>query len=385
MQTLKLNNNYQVAIVGGGPVGLFLGCCLQRVGISTCVFEKRAGPTTHSRSIGIHPVSLECFNKIGLANSFTEEGIKVTEGYAYWKAQKVGTISFAACPPPYRFILTIPQSKTEQLLTRHLNTLDASVLQRNSKVIEINESKDNILLTIAQNGEPKTITAKYIVGCDGMNSFVRKKATIDFIGKTYNDTYIMGDFSDNTNLEKVAAVFLSKEGLVESFPLPASNRRWVVKTNHLIDKVKRSDIERRVKNRINFSLKNTENSMLSSFGVFDRKAETMAKGHILLAGDAAHVVSPIGGQGMNLGWLDAYELSQCFKKAFMGEVKPERVFQAYSKRRLSAAKKAARRAAFNMALGRKTKFPSIKKVLLKAIVKPPVSKKMARLFTMRYI
>ncbi len=374
-------NDYKVAVVGGGPVGLFLGICLQKAGISSCVIEKRAETITHSRSIGIHPVALEVFGE-DLAAHFIEKGIKVTEGFAFWESQKIGTLSFDACPPPYPFILTLPQHETERLLAIYLNEINPSALKRNCEVTGMNEKDENVTLTILNNESQKEITAEYIAGCDGMNSFVRQSNKISFNGKAYNDTYIMGNFTDNTNLDNAAAVFLGRKGLVESFPLPGNERRWVVKTDQYFKEVKRSDIESHVKHRTDFRLSNAENCMLSSFRVFNKKAEAMVKGSIILAGDAAHVVSPIGGQGMNLGWLDAYEIARCFRQIYFEKAPPKKVLQNYSKRRLSAVRKASKRAAFNMAMGRKT-IPFIKKALLKAVVNPPLSKIMARTFTMR--
>lgn len=378
------NNDYNVAITGGGPAGLFLGICLQKLSISCCVLEKRVQPIAHSRSIGIHPVSLEAFGK-DLASRFIEKGIKVTKGLAFWESQKVGALSFDTCPPPYRFILTLPQHKTERLLIACLNKINPFVLRRNCKVVDIKEKGEKIELAVTGKDRPQKVTADYVVACDGMNSFIRKSKSISFQGKTYNDTYVMGDFTDNTKLEKSAAIFLGGEGLVESFPLSDNLRRWVIKTDQYISEVKRKDVESRVKQRTGFSLQNTENSMLSSFGAFNKRAETMAKDRVLLAGDAAHVLSPIGGQGMNLGWLDAHDLVRCFQQIYAENAEPEKVLKNYSKRRLNAARKASLRANFNMFMGRKATFPFFKKALLKALVTPPISKKMAKVFTMRKI
>src|SRR5699024_5936122 len=122
----------QVAVVGGGPVGLFLACCLQKIGISCSVFEKRGGPVKHSRSIGIQPVSLELFDNIGITDAFLEEGTKIGEGRVFCHEKPIGTLSFEDCPPPYPFILLLPQYKTEQLLASQLQSLNSDVLHWNS-------------------------------------------------------------------------------------------------------------------------------------------------------------------------------------------------------------------------------------------------------------
>lgn len=374
-------SEYQVAIVGGGPVGLFLGYCLRAKGISCIILEKRSHPVTHSRSIGIHPISLEYFETMGLADAIISEGVKVAEGMAFAGKKHMGTLTFTSCPPPYQFILTLPQYKTEQLLASRLNVLDPSVLQRGAEVTKMTESDTNIRLGIT--GKNKEISAHYVVACDGKNSTIREWASISFAETIYDDTYIMGDFSDNTSWGTKAAVFLCKEGLIESFPLPGTLRRWVLKTDRYLSDITRRDIEERVARRIGHSLDGTKNTMLSSFGVQKGLAQTLAKNRILLAGDAAHVVSPIGGQGMNLGWLDARHLAGCFVQIFNTSADPTRLLQQYSTRQLKIARKIIRRAEFNMALGRKTKNLYFKKVLLSGMLKTPLANLMARIFTMR--
>ncbi len=379
----QVQESYQVAIVGGGTVGLFLACCLQRVGISCIVFEKRKQPVNHSRSIGIQPVSLELFENLGLAEKFISEGIQVKQGQAFCHEKRIGVLSFDRCPPPYRFILTLPQHKTERILANHLQTLDPGILHWNSEVAEIKQTDHKLLLRVNSGDRVKKVEADFVVGCDGKNSFTRKKFSINFTGEDYPDTYIMGDFSDNTSLGSAAAIFICKQGVIESFPLSNGVRRWVVKTEEYLPNCSRQDIEQRVQHRIHHDLKETENNMLSSFGVEKKFAETMAKGRMMLAGDAAHIVSPIGGQGMNLGWLDAWDTSQCLLQYLSNREKTEPILKDYSKRRLHIAWKAAHRAEFNMTMGRETKILFLRKWLLRGMLKTPVSRLMANLFTMR--
>src|SRR5699024_12335301 len=112
---------YPAVIVGGGPVGLFLGICLERAGIPCRILEKRSSPTKDSRSLGIHPPSLECFEALGIAGDMTREGVAIYRGHAYTDTRKIGSLSFEACPKPFNFVLSLPQSRTEQLLEAHLD------------------------------------------------------------------------------------------------------------------------------------------------------------------------------------------------------------------------------------------------------------------------
>lgn len=378
-----------IAIVGGGPVGLFLACCLQHAGIDCVLLEQRAGPVTHSRSIGIHPVALERFAEIGLARAFTAEGVKVRRGRAYCNRRHVGTLSFDSCPPPYPFILTLPQHRTERLLTRHLqHHADGGTLQRGCRVTGMAQTQDpaGVHISYVNDSEDPatthTLHASLVIGCDGKESMVRRWAAIPAETHAYDDTYIMGDFSDTTAFGSDAAIFLGDEGLIESFPLPGGLRRWVVKTASYLPEVTRADIEVRVARRTGHTLQGAENTMLSSFGVQKQLAHSMSSGRILLAGDAAHVVSPIGGQGMNLGWLDAWELTEMLRRPNSKKLQ-RKALVSYSKRRMKAARQAARRAEFNMALGRQTNALWVRRLLLSGLLNTPLSHVMGRIFTMR--
>lgn len=383
------DTTYPVAIVGGGPVGLFLAIALQRQGVECAVLEKRSKRITHSRSLGIHPVSLELMDQIGIVDDFLESGIKIKKGVAYGDNGKIGTISFETCPKPYTFILSLPQFKTEELLEDRLNEIAPGCLHRGAEVhtVGMTERSVEVEYTHGHERERRTLNCRLLVGCDGKNSRVREEAGFSFVGDSYPDTYIMGDFTDNTIFGSDAAVFLGKEGLVESFPLTDNRRRWVVKTDAFVEEVTRTMLEKRVAGRVGHDIGEEENYMLSSFGVQKFLADPMAEGRIFLAGDAAHIVSPIGGQGMNLGWLDAWDLSSVLKEILADESADwDRMSAAagiYHSRRIKAARTAIRRAELNMALGRAGRFSFPKEALVWLMLNTPLHRLMAQMFTMR--
>lgn len=380
----NLQKKYQVIIVGGGPVGLFLACCLQHYDISCLVLEKREKMVSHSRSIGIHPVSLELFAQLNMAECFVERGIAIKRGIAFSNTKPLGSISFEQCAAPYNFVLSLPQYITERLLRDELARLEPDALLTGAEVLDFTAHKAYVSVNFKYNGQEQTAKADYLVGCDGKNSLVRRGAGIHLEGTSYPDTYIMGDFSDSTNFGTDAAVYLTDEGLIESFPLTGERRRWVVKTSTYITDVIREDMEKRLLQRISHDLSNEPHFMLSSFGVQKLMARTFAKGRIALAGDAAHVTSPIGGQGMNLGWLDAWELARTFLKIYNS---PDSVHTAlletYSRRQHKMALKVARRAEVNAILGRKSALPFVRNTVVWLMLNTPLEKRMAQLFTMR--
>ncbi|MDZ7716040.1 MAG: NAD(P)/FAD-dependent oxidoreductase [Balneolaceae bacterium] len=376
-------DTYQVIIVGGGPVGLFLGYCLEHLGISCIILEKRTETITHSRSLGIHPVSLELFQKLGLAAPFVENGIKIFRGIACNENGRLGSISFKDEPLPFNFILSIPQFRTEELLEQKLNERNSNILHRGATLIDIEQQSDGVFATYKKNGKKYQLNGKFIVGCDGKNSKVRQLAEIDFEGSMYPDTYMMGDFTDNTDFGNDAVVYLHKKGLIESFPLPGKMRRWVVKTDTYISDPTKQSIVKLVAERTNHDLREQKNVMISTFGVQKLMADPLFKNRVILAGDAAHIVSPIGGQGMNLGWVNSWFLAKKFKQLFDGKVDRKTMLRNYASEAKKNTRKVVYRSEINMKLGRKKQLPVLRNALAWFMLNTPLRKVMAKLFTMR--
>ncbi|MGK7369001.1 MAG: FAD-dependent monooxygenase, partial [Candidatus Halalkalibacterium sp. M3_1C_030] len=224
MNIEELKSYYPVVIAGGGPVGLYLGCCLHQRDIPFVILEKRRERIKHSRSLGVHPVSLELFDDLSIANRFVKKGIKIKQGHAFSDKGKIGSISFESCPDPFNFILSLPQHITEEILEEHLQSLNPNALIRGAEVEQIDEQDDQVVIEIAKENQNHILECACLVGCDGKESLVREQADISFEGSSYPDTYIMGDFDDNTRFGSDAAIFLSKNGLIESFPLENKRR-----------------------------------------------------------------------------------------------------------------------------------------------------------------
>ncbi|TVQ65546.1 MAG: FAD-dependent monooxygenase [Balneolaceae bacterium] len=372
-----------IVIAGGGATGLYLAGRLLQLGFSCRVLEAREAVVSHSRSLGIHPVSLELFRKAGIEDRFLQEGIPIRKGHAFWDNEKLGEVSFEECPAPFNFILALPQWKTEKILEEWVQSIDENAIVRNAVVSGLNDDGQAVTTSYTRDGIQGEIRSRFLIGCDGKKSTVRQLLKIPFSGSPYPDYYIMGDFTDNTGFGEDAAVYLHSDGLVESFPLPGGMRRWVVKTQNRIESPSLSLLTDPVERRTGFRLHGTENSMLSSFGVEHYLADILYKGNSLLAGDAAHVVSPIGGQGMNLGWLDAEACVGVVKKAFKKPRKKNKLFKAYSSTRRKKARIVARRAAMNMWLGRSENSGIFIKQLMILVLRTRLSVHFARMFTMR--
>jgi len=372
-------------VVGGGPVGLYLAGLLGTSGLNVLILEASNQIDPHSKSLGIHPVSLELFDKLKIASFFTNEGVKIQSGRAYIDRKWIGSVDFSTCKKPFNYILALPQNRTEEILEKWVQSIETITLVRGAIVSGISQSEQSVEITYQKNNRDHIVRGQYAAGCDGKKSTVREHAEISFKGKLYPDTYVMGDYPDTTGFGAEAAVYLHRDGLVESFPLPDRMRRWVAKTSSYIEKDRESVLENLIHERTGFDLRGEPSRMISSFGVQHFLAERFHSGRILLAGDSAHIVSPIGGQGMNLGWITAKSASETILKCFDQPEKQNEFIANYSKNAIKTAKQVALRAEVNMWLGRKRTYPFGRNLLARLIVNTPLQKIMAKMFTMRWL
>ena len=397
----------EVLIVGGGPCGLLLAALLAQRGVDVVVLERRLEPSAHSRAIGLHPPAVNALGAVGLAGRAVAEGAPIAGGQARSRGRLLGSLTFERAWPQRPYVLALPQSRTETLLAERLAALAPAALHRGVEVVGLDADGGDISVTArpaagsCPDGDagPLRWRARLVIGADGPRSRVRDLAGIRTALTTYPDTYLMGDVADS-GTRRGARIHLEPGGVIEAFPLPGAMRRWVAHTGTARLGTGRfgksrsartpEELAAIVRRRTGERIDPATNTMISAFGVRRRTAERMVDGRVVLIGDAAHEISPIGGQGMTLGWLDALALAPLLEDAVQQDLRcPLHLlprFRRFEREQLCLARGAGRLAHVNMALGRPLPVPLVvlRDAALRAVLATPMRHGLARAYSMAW-
>ncbi|MFC6357432.1 FAD-dependent oxidoreductase [Luethyella okanaganae] len=387
-----------VVIVGAGPVGLLLASLLAQRGLDVAVLEKRTDASAHSRAIGIHPPALAALEQIGVSAAAIAHGVRIGDGVARCDGRMLGRLSFAEAGARHPFVLALPQRETEALLRERFAELRADGVRRGIAVLGVRDRDDHVEIVLSgKGGQPTVERARFVVGADGPRSVVRESSRIRWRPLRREQSYLMADYPDVSGRATTAVLFFERGGVVESFPLPGGWRRWVALTDRAWPSASAGDLAGIIHDRTGIDVldgldtvaaRDRADASLSAFSVRQHLAARMAANRVMLAGDAAHEISPIGGQGMNLGWLDAMSLAPALELALRDGADVRTVaLHDYDERRRRAARTAARQAAFNMTMGRPVTGMRLRarNGLVRSLAVPPLRGLLARAFTMRWL
>jgi 2-polyprenyl-6-methoxyphenol hydroxylase-like FAD-dependent oxidoreductase len=330
-----------------------LACLLAHEGIPFRIFDLAEGGAKESRALGMWPKSLELFHSVGLIDRILKEGKPIHGASAYLNGRNLAQISFSDIgrddtPYPYLFILA--QSASEEILEKALGEADIKVeWQTTLSGFDVDGSKVKAHLRHG-DGSEETVSARYLVGCDGASSEVRKLLNLSFKGGTYDAEFMLADANVKWDLpQDRVQVFLGNRSIGMFFPMKGGEIARVITLNE--NKKPESEprqrperpltvqeIEKNFRDAVKHDLKIENPTWLSRYRVHHRSVERMRVGPVFLAGDAAHIHSPAGGQGMNTGLQDAGNLAWKMSAVIKGKA-PAALLDTYNAERWPVGQK----------------------------------------------
>ena len=339
--------NTDVIIIGAGPTGLSLACQLIRYGIDFVVVEQNETVTQFSKAIGVQARTLEIYDQIELAKLAIELGtitnrVRLIEGGEI--RGEMHLANFGKDLSQFPFLLMLEQSRNEELLYEFIRSHNRDVFWK-TELESFSQDASGVTAQVKlPSGESQTIKGKYLVGCDGAKSTVRHGLGLTFAGSTFERLFYVADARVDWEFpHDTLHVCLAREVFVAFFPMPGENRYRIIGTfpeskNQDEGEVLYEEIEHEIKEQAKLALDISDVRWFSLYKVHSRRVNKFSEGRCFVAGDAAHIHSPAGAQGMNTGIQDAYNLA--WKLAVVIKAyASESLLDTYNEERLANAKR----------------------------------------------
>jgi len=327
-----------VLIAGAGPVGLFLANECARRGLRYRLIEARPSQSIYSKALAIFPRTLEIFDMAGVVAPFIEQANRVTKVAVISHDRALAHMRFAPHDTPYPFVAMVPQNVTEALLAGELHRKGGDV-EYNTAFVSAEQHDGSVTATIEHDGRKSHVEASFLIGCDGPHSKVRENLNVEFEGGDYDDSFMLADIESDASLPADELQLCPSElGPLAIFPMSATRRRIVATIDNREGDVPSLDQVRAVAaERGPAGLEVRGLHWTSYFRIHHRCATKLRSGRIFIAGDAAHIHSPFGGQGMNTGLHDIWNLAWKLDLFLRGRGN-ERLLSSYEAERLPVIK-----------------------------------------------
>jgi 2-polyprenyl-6-methoxyphenol hydroxylase-like FAD-dependent oxidoreductase len=311
------SDSTDVLIAGAGPTGLVLAIVLTRLGVRVRVVDQAAGPGTASRALAVSARTLEFYRQLDMAEPLVRGGV-VVPAANFWvegrKAARLPLERIGEGVTPFPFALIFPQDEHERVLVERLSALGVDV-ERRTRLVRFEQGDGGVRATLARDGAAgeTACAARYLAGCDGAHSTVREALGTGFPGGTYSDIFFVADVAAaGPATDGEIHVDLGRSDFLAVFPLQGAGRVRLVGT--VLERpaggpaeLTFEDVKGRVTGHLGFTIDRV--NWFSTYHVHHRVAARFRGGRAFLLGDAAHVHSPVGGQGMNTGIGDAVNLA----------------------------------------------------------------------------
>ncbi len=335
--------NTDVLIVGAGPTGLVLALWLTKLGVSVRILDKTAEPGTTSRALAVHARTLELYQQLDLTEAVIKNGHQVPAINLWVAGKHEARVDFSDAGQtltPYPFLHIFPQDEHERLLISRLEQVGVKV-ERQTELTGFTDHGDGITAEITGPNGSEKIECRYLAGCDGARSKTREILDVGFPGGTYSQIFYVADVeASGPPVTGELAVDLDQADFLALFPLKGEGRARLIGTvrderaQHP-ENLKFEDVSDRA--ITNLKVKVEKVNWFSTYRVHHRVADHFHRGRAFLLGDAAHIHSPAGGQGMNTGIGDAINLAWKLAWVLSGRA-PDRMLASYEQERIAFAR-----------------------------------------------
>ena len=325
----------EILVVGAGPVGLTLALALRRQGVGVRIVDKSAARTDKSKAVVIWPRTLELLDIQGCAQTFVDAGLRVRGARILGEGRELVHAHFDLARSAFPFALLIPQSETERLLEQALAAVGVQV-ERQVELLAFADDGPRVSATLRHgDGREERTAAAWLAACDGAHSTVRHALGLAFDGDTLDSGWLLADVQIDGKLPNdVMTIGWQPEGVMAYFPMGGRRFRVIAEAGSASDASEPTlaQVQSLIDGRGPQGLRAHDPVWLSHFRINERKITDYRHGRIFLAGDAAHVHSPAGGQGMNTGMQDVFNLAWKLALVQNGQAAPS-LLDSYSPER----------------------------------------------------
>jgi 2-polyprenyl-6-methoxyphenol hydroxylase-like FAD-dependent oxidoreductase len=341
-----MNHDVPVLIVGAGPTGLTAAVELSRLGVDVRIIDRAPERSLTSRALGVQARTVELLRVRGVGDEMLRLGNRASATTLYSGGERLAAIELHRMPSEFNYVLLVAQSETERLLTEQLNRQGVKV-ERGVEMVSVSLRPDHVGVQLRNgSGTTEAVTASYLIAADGSHSAIRNQLGLPFKGRALAQSYVLADLQLAGKVpEDQLSIFLARNGFLAVFPMGDGRFRFMATDPERITgdtgEPTLQDIQRLYDRTVHLSAQLFNLNWSSRFRINSRHMATLRAGRVFFGGDAAHVHSPAGGQGMNAGIQDMINLSWKLAMALKGRARPD-LLDTYESDRLPVIRQLVR-------------------------------------------